>query len=137
MERLSLQGNAVVDSTMLRILSMAADRDEAEYRISPAVLERLDPEGQHIICVRPQLIPGADLSRVKEDGTGYTKLDITMSTPLPCEILTKLAGQKAPSKQMLSIIVQDYMKLEQLTYKDPLAAFVAIDGQRRKKAGLN
>jgi len=60
-----------------------------------------------------------------------------MSTPLPCEILTKLAGQKAPSKQMLSIIVQDYMKLEQLTYKDPLAAFVAIDGQRRKKAGLN
>lgn len=137
-ERLSIQGNAVVDSTMLKILSLAAKRDGAEYQISELILAQLDPDGQHIICVRPQLIPDADLSNVNADGTGSTKLDITMGTPLPCEVLTKLAGQKAASKQMLSIIVKDYIKLQHLTVKDsPEQIFYAIDGQRRKNAGLN
>lgn len=137
-ERLDLQGTALVDSAMLRILAMAAERDSAEYQIPKSVLERLDPEGQHIVCCRPKLIPGADTSRLNEESnTGYVALDITMGTPLPCEILTKLDGQHAPSKQMLSIIVRDYMKLEQLHYKDPTVAFHAVDGQRRKQARFN
>lgn len=136
-ERLSIRGNAVADTQMLRFLAMAAERDGQEYQLPKLIIERLDPEGQHVICVRPQLIPGADLSSVNPDGTGYTKLDITTGTPLPCEILTKLVGQKAPSKQMLSIIVKDYMRLEQVDGPTPEAAFHAIEGQRRRKAELN
>jgi hypothetical protein len=129
--KISLQGTAAVDTQTLVILAVKADKAGYEHPLPLDVIAALDYDGTHIVCVRPALIPSAS-GRLNEDGTGIATFETTPTMPLPCEILTKLQGQKSPSKHMLSVQVQDYAGLEQLSGPTPKPELHAVDGQHRK-----
>lgn len=131
-ERLKLQGTAAADTPHLMALAVMAEKLDFEYQLPLDVIARVDYDGQHIVCLRPQLMEGADTSGLNEDGIGITVLDTTAGTPMPCEVLIKLQGQKSPAKHMLSVRVMDYADLEQLDGPSPGFIFTTIDGQRRK-----
>jgi hypothetical protein len=132
MDKISLQGTAAVDTPTLIVLVVKAEKAGYEHQLPIDVIAALEYEGTHIVCLRPDLLEGADHSGEKEDGTGVTAFETTPTMPLPCEVLTKLQGQKSPSRHMLSIQVQDYADLEQLDGPTPKPGFNAVDGQRRK-----
>lgn len=132
MDKLSLQSTAAIDTPTLVVLAVKAEKAGYQHQLPLDVIAALEYEGTHIVCVRHHLIEGADHSGEKEDGSGVTAFETTPTTPLPCEVLTKLQGQKSPSKHMLSVQVQDYADLEQLSGPSPKPEFHAVDGQRRK-----
>jgi hypothetical protein len=136
-ERMKIAGNAVADTDMLRFLAGDAILHEFEHQLPPDLLERLDPDGKHLLCIRPELMPDADLSGINAEGTGFSKLDITFGTPLPCLVMMKLKGQHAAVERMLSVKVIQYMKLEQVWGPSKQGIILTVEGQRRQRARWN
>lgn len=127
---LNIAGNAVADTPTLILLAANAVTADFEYQLPRDIIHRLDPDGKHILCIRPHLMPDAE-SDLRPDGTGRSRLDTTLGTPLPCEIMLKLKGQKAAVHRMLSVKVYDYTKLEQLWGATPDMKLNIFEGQRR------
>jgi hypothetical protein len=84
--------------------SEGGDRD---HMLSWAEIRRLDPDGYHILCTRPEGLPGLAVVG-KEKWTG----DLTLGSPLHFQGLFKLAGQKSPTERWITLTVAEAILLE-------------------------
>jgi len=125
--RVQLDGTRVATTAQIRSIALTANADGFERQLQPDVIRRLDPDGYHVVCVRPNWMENAGPTKETEDGEKYSEFDMTLGTTIPCEVMLKLEGRKAPTTREIDIRLYDLLRL-------PAEGRKMMNREQRRKA---
>lgn len=138
MEPLQIHGGRVANSDDLRLIARDAIELEYKNQLDPALLDQLDPNGNHILFPRPDdLDPGIPVMVEEVEGP-YPKVAhvaLALLDAIPCEAYLKLRGKGPgePTKAMLDVSVKNLKQLHTIEEaKRQQGIFHATDGQHRR-----
>lgn len=124
----------VANSDDLRVLAREARELEYERLLPLEVLDKLDPNGNHLIFPRPDGTPLTDDAKPDADGNlqRSKRMDLSLLENIPCEVFMKLRGQKEPAKAMLDISLLNMLKLKGMQEaRAELGLYRITDGDNR------
>jgi len=92
-------------------------------------IRRLDPDGFHVLCTRPEGLPGS--VELAEDHPAWSG-QMTLGDHLHFEGLFKLAGRKEPTRQWITLTVAEAAALEPAPATAPALRITTIDGETQR-----